>query len=183
MNKLIRNITSVVATVSILSLTSCGKTSLQDVSASIEVNKGKEETNKQEIPKVKLDKENAISITTTEDYKNLVEMYNTERTKVKKDYIGKTLKVSGELIQVDKDKINNKIIVSIVAENRIEVIAAYFDFTEDIEIKLDSMKKRGHGVGRKQIGSSISVYGILTEFKESNGAYIPQLTNCEFDEA
>ena len=175
MRKLIKKAISILTlTVLIFSLSGCGNSSNKSDAGSVI----EQEVKREGAPKIKLDKDNAIPIQTTEDYKNLVEMYKSQKEKVNKEYIGKTFKVSGELLSVETE--NDHMIVSILADNRIEAIEADFELTEENKEKTMNLKKRGHGVGQDQIGSSISVYGILTKFEDDNGVYIPQINNCEF---
>lgn len=126
---------------------------------------------------IKLDKSNAINIeySNVDDYKTIYNSFKENKSTAKDKYIGKTVKISGEVSRVEKT--NDYIIVWIMAKGHAYDAGLYFKNTEENDTKTTKLKEWGVG----QEGDKVTAYGIFEEFGKipSSNDYL-KITNCEF---
>jgi PBP1b-binding outer membrane lipoprotein LpoB len=164
--------------ISVFLLSGCGAKNVTDTNQT----QSQGQTSKEE-KQIKLDKGNAINLSCKkdDDYKSVYNLFEKQEIKAKEQYLSKTLKISGEVGDIEKK--NGYIIVSIMTESHSYDADLYFKDNKENETKIGTLKKwdKTSGALISGKGDVITVYGIFEEFaKWTNGNNYIKVTKCEF---
>lgn len=158
MKRLIKKIgIGVSLSVLIFTCVACGKTNTNDSN----INDSQKEI------KIKLDKENAISVNyDNKDYEDILHLFKTNEVQAKDKYLKKTLKITGEVTKISET--GETIIVSIMTKNKFYGAKLEFENVKANKDKLMNLKVYDDSQGRHNEvrGDIITVYGVFNEYKD-----------------
>lgn len=131
--------------------------------------------------KIELDKDNAIVISySSKDYNSIYDLFSKQQIEAQKEYIDKTIKITGEVTGIENDG-NGNIVISITSDKFSHIADIYIEDTKDNEERTSKLKVWGKDTKTNEKGDLITVYGIFEEFeKQTNGNYVFKITNCEW---
>lgn len=131
--------------------------------------------------KINLDKDNAIVINySSNDYNAIHELFIKQQIQAQKEYIDKTVKITGQVTKIENDE-NGNIVISITSDKFSHIAHIYFDDNEENEEKISKLKVWGKDTKTNENGDVITVYGIFEEFEKLlNDNYVFKITNCEW---
>lgn len=140
------------------------------------------EQKQEEMQEIKVNKVNPINIEYEDNsYLTVFDEFKKQEGKAQEKYINKTLKITGEVVDIEKQ--NENIIVTIVSDNNFHTAILNFKDGEENEMKIGNLKEADEISGALEEGKGdvITVYGIFDEFaKIQGGSNYINLVNCEF---
>lgn len=140
------------------------------------------EQKQEEIQEIKVDKENSINIEYEDNsYLAVFDEFKKQEGKAQEKYINKTLKITGEVVDIEKQ--NENIAVTIVSDNNFHTAILNFEDSEENETKIGDLKEADEISGALEEGKGdvITAYGVFDEFaKIQGGSNYINLVNCEF---
>ena len=131
--------------------------------------------------KIKLDKDNAITISySSDDYNSVYDLFSKQQIEAQKEYIDKTVKITGEVTRIENDR-NGNIVISITSDKFSHIADIYIEDNKDNEERTSKLKVWGKDTKTNEKGDLIAVYGIFEEFeKQTNGNYVFKIIDCEW---